>query len=143
MVDPDVVARRLLSLREALDALGRREAGDAAALAADVVLRAAVERWLQVAIESCIDIASHVVSDEGWTPVDSGRAAFLSLASHGRISMDLAQRLARASAMRNVLVHDYVDIDLAILARTVREDLADLRAFGAAAGEWLASAAPT
>ena len=54
MVDPDVVARRLLALNEALRELARPAAGDERALAADTMLRAAVERWLQIAIESCI-----------------------------------------------------------------------------------------
>ena len=31
------------------------------------MLRAAVERWLQVAIEACSDVAFHVVASEGWT----------------------------------------------------------------------------
>lgn len=48
MVDRDIIARRLLSLNEALRELARPDAGDAQALARDTVLRAAVERWLQV-----------------------------------------------------------------------------------------------
>jgi hypothetical protein len=72
------------------------------------MLRAAVERWLQVAIEACIDIATHVLASEGWTPAGSARDAFLVLANHGKIPLELAQRLGSAAGMRNVLVHDYV-----------------------------------
>jgi uncharacterized protein YutE (UPF0331/DUF86 family) len=35
--------------------------------------------------------------------------------------------------MRDILVHDYVAIDLELLARAVRDDLDDLRRFGAIA----------
>lgn len=137
MVDPEVVARRLLSLNETLIHLGRPEAGDVDRLRSDAMLRAAVERWLQLCIEACIDIAYHVVADRGWTPPDTARGAFLSLAAHDIISNDLADRLGRSAGMRNVLVHDYVDVDLDRLARTVREDLDDLRAFGAVVAELL------
>lgn len=137
MVDPDVVARRILALNEALGALARPDAGDPQALAADPVLRAAVERWLHVAIEACLDVAYHVVASEGWAPPEAGRAAFASLATHGRIPLDLARRLGGAAALRNILVHDYVSVDLDRLARVVREDLDDLRIFGALAGEWI------
>ena len=137
MVEPDVIARRLLSLNEALRELGREGAGDARSLAADAVLRAAVERWLQVAVEACMDVAYHVVASEGWTPPESGRAAFASLAAHGLLPLDLAPRLGGAAALRNVLVHDYVSVDLELLARVVREDLGDLRAFAALAGGWI------
>lgn len=124
-------------MNEALGELARPEAGDEKALAGDTVLRAAVERWLQVAIEACIDIADHVVASEGWTPPSSARAAFATLAAHGKLPVDLADRLGDAAGLRNVLVHDYVSVDLARLAATVRKDLGDLRAFGTYAATWM------
>jgi uncharacterized protein YutE (UPF0331/DUF86 family) len=137
VIDEDVVARRLLSMNEALRELERDGAADERALATDSVLRAAVERWLQVAIEACIDVADHVVAAQGWTPVESARAGFARLAAHGKLPADLASRLGDAAALRNILVHDYVSVDLARLARVVREDLGDLRAFAARVAEWM------
>lgn len=139
MVDSDVVARRLLSLNEALEQLDATGAGDAAKLAREPILRAATERWLQVAVEACIDVAYHVVADRGWTPPDTARAAFLVLATHGIIDPELAERLGAAAGLRNVLVHDYVAVDLELLARAVRQDLDDLRRFGAVAAGLIGS----
>jgi uncharacterized protein YutE (UPF0331/DUF86 family) len=124
-------------LNEALRELQRPSASDATRLSSDTVLRAAVERWLQVALESCIDIGFHVVAAEGWTPPQSARASFLSLAAHGRLSLDLAQRLALAASLRNVLVHGYAIVDVERIAKVVRDDLGDLRLFAAAAAQWL------
>lgn len=42
-----------------------------------------------------------------------------------------------AAGSRNVLVHDYADVDLSILARTVAHDLDDLRTYGAHIGALL------
>jgi uncharacterized protein YutE (UPF0331/DUF86 family) len=137
MVDSDAIARRLLTLAECLSELARPEAGDVAALARDPLLRAAVERWLQVAIEACIDIATHVVAAEGWTPAGSARDAFLVLANHDKVPLDLAQRLGSAAGMRNVLVHDYVAVDLGRIAHAVRHDLTDLRQFAGLAEPWM------
>lgn len=137
MIDEDVVARRLLALNEALRELERPAAADERSLAMDPLLRAAVERWIQVAIEACIDVADHVVAAEGWTPVDSAREGFARLAAHGKLEAQLAARLGSAAALRNILVHDYVSVDLARLARVVREDLGDLRAFAACAAKWM------
>jgi uncharacterized protein YutE (UPF0331/DUF86 family) len=137
VVDREVVARRLLVLNECLQELSRPEAGDPSRLAGDSVLRAAVERWLQLAIEACVDVATHVIADEGWTPPASGRDAFLVLAAHGRLSVELSQRLGTAVGMRNVLVHDYVTIDLFRLANVVQRDLGDLRQFAAYAAAWI------
>ena len=85
MVDPQVVARRVLALNESLRELERPSAADPAALASDRVLRAAVERWLQIAVEACIDVADHVIASEGWTPPATTRAAFATLAAFGRL----------------------------------------------------------
>ena len=137
MTGADVVTRKLLSLNDALRELGRPSAANAQALAHDPMLRAAVERWLQIAIEACVDIAEHVVADEGWTPPTSARASFEVLALNGRIPVDLAQRLGSAAALRDLLVHDYATVDLGRLAGVVRDDLSDLRAFAALAASWL------
>jgi uncharacterized protein YutE (UPF0331/DUF86 family) len=138
MVDSDVIARRLLTLAECLTELQRPDAANAASLAGDPLLRAAVERWLQVAIEACIDIATHVVAAEGWTPAGSARDAFLVLANHAKVPLELAQRLGSAAGMRNVLVHDYVAVDLGRIAHAVRHDLADLRRFAVLVEAWMA-----
>jgi uncharacterized protein YutE (UPF0331/DUF86 family) len=137
MVDPDSVVRRLLVLNECLQELSRPDAADASRLAGNSVLRAAVERWLQLAIEACVDLATHVIAEEGWTPPASGRDAFLVLAGHGRLSIDLAQRLGAAVGMRNLLVHDYLRIDLVRLASTVEKDLGDLREFASHVASWM------
>jgi uncharacterized protein YutE (UPF0331/DUF86 family) len=137
MVDAPIVTRRLLVLSEALQDLARPDAQDVRALAENRLLRAAVERWLQIAIETCIDLAYHIASDAGWPPCESARAAFALLASHGLIDVDLAARLGRAAGLRNLLVHDYVSVDLGALAHVVAHDLDDLRAFGAAVGALL------
>jgi uncharacterized protein YutE (UPF0331/DUF86 family) len=142
VVDPDVVTRRLLALNEALRELARPGTGDEATLAADRVLRAAVERWLQIAVEACIDVADHAIASEGWTPPESARAGFATLASHGKIPLDLARKLGDAAALRNILVHDYVSVDLRRLAGAVRDDLGGLRAFAAVAATWIAEPRP-
>ena len=142
MADAQIVTRRLLALNEALTDLERPAARDPHVLTTDRVLRSAVERWLQVAIEACIDLAYHVISERGWPPPESARAAFAMMAQHAVIPPDLAERMARAAGLRNVLVHDYVSVDLRILAQVVSDDLGDLRAFGAAVGALLPAQSP-
>jgi uncharacterized protein YutE (UPF0331/DUF86 family) len=137
MVDSDVLSRRLLTLTECLAELARPGAADPAALARDPMLRAAVERWLQLAVEACIDIGTHVAAAEGWTPAGSARDVFLVLANHGKVPLELAQRLGSAAGMRNVLVHDYVAVDLQRIAHVVKHDLGDLRQFATLVEPWL------
>jgi uncharacterized protein YutE (UPF0331/DUF86 family) len=110
---------------------------DTRRLTVDPVLEAAIERWVQIAVEACIDIAYHVVAERGWTPPDAARGAFTTLAAHGMISAELAERLGRAAGLRNILVHEYVRVDIALLIAAVHSGLPDLRAFAAHAAAWL------
>lgn len=133
----DRLARRIAAMTQSLRALERPEASDASRLASDPVLRAAVERWIQVAVEGAIDATQHVAAREGWTPPTTARATFLTLAGHGVIPVELATRLGRAAALRNLLVHDYAELDLVRLATIVRDDLGDLRALARALAPWI------
>jgi uncharacterized protein YutE (UPF0331/DUF86 family) len=137
VTDADVLAKRLLVVSDTLGELARPECRDVSKLRADRMLAAAVERWLQVAIEACIDVAHHVIAGEGWTPPPTGKAAFETLAAHGRIDGALAHRLGSAVGLRNLLVHDYASIDLERIARVVAHDLDDLRDFARVAATWI------
>ncbi len=141
MTNIDAIARRLLALSESLANLERPECRDPARLLVDATLRAAVERWLQVSIEACLDVAHNVIANEAWTPAPTGRAAFTTLAAHGLIAPDLAQRLGKAVGLRNLLVHDYADVDVQRLASIIAADLDDLRAFARVASGLIGTSA--
>lgn len=57
----------------------------------------------------------------------------------GMLDADLAQRLAPSAGLRNAVVHDYLDIDLGLLAKAVPEALEDYAAFVRQASTWLAN----
>lgn len=50
---------------------------------------------LQLSIQGCIDIASHIISDEGWVVPDTLAGLFDVLAKHKTISEDLNKRLKK------------------------------------------------
>jgi uncharacterized protein YutE (UPF0331/DUF86 family) len=78
---------------------------------ADADLRAATERRLQLAVQICIDIGAHLVSEiNARAPADYADI-FSSLSEAGQIDRALAERMARAAMQRNLLVHSYVDLD--------------------------------
>ena len=57
---------------------------------------------------------------------------FTLLATHRVVSRPLARKLAAMAGMRNVLVHDYMELDLGLVYRTLRNDLGDFERFIAA-----------
>lgn len=111
MADREVVVRRVREVGRRLQALRRLHRSGRAGFDADDGLRAQVERHLQIALQSAIDIALHLLAtDTDGTPEDYG-SAFVMLADAGIIPAELGGRLRLAAGLRNLLVHAYLDID--------------------------------
>lgn len=87
------------------------------------------ERYLHLACESVLDIAHHVISDEGYRQGTSYRNAIEVLAEEKLIDNDLSERLKDWMGFRNVLVHLYLDIDHGRTYDAIQQDLGDLEAF--------------
>ncbi len=84
---------------------------------------------IQRACEQCIDLANYTIRRyKLGTPRDS-RGSFSCLAREGVISPDLLPSLKGMVGFRNVLVHQYKDLDLAILEAVIERNLLDLLRF--------------
>lgn len=71
----------------------------------------ATKYTLVTAIGGCIRVAQHIAASQGWEPPSTNADAFRVLADHGVVDSELAARLARAAGFRNLLIHQYADID--------------------------------
>ena len=116
-----IVQRCVGRAREELDASGESFATDPSRQDAAVlnVVRAC---------EATIDLANHVVRRRRAGVPNSSAQAFRLLADVGVLDLDLAERLARMVGFRNIAVHAYRELDLAIVERVIREGLEDLLA---------------
>ena len=84
---------------------------------------------LQRACEQALDMANHAVAGRklGW-PKTSGES-FELLERAGLVTAAMADRMKAMVGMRNVIVHQYQDLDPDIVATVVREHLSDLSDF--------------
>jgi uncharacterized protein YutE (UPF0331/DUF86 family) len=139
LVDAESVTRRLRYMGEHIAKLRDIEKRGHAAFEEDEMLRLASERALQLAIQSATDIANHVLAeDTDITPEDYGDA-FRALAPLGVIDPSLAERLASAAGLRNILVHVYLDLDRARVWEAI-ENIEDLVKFAAAIDHYMTQA---
>lgn len=123
--DLAVVERRLRALSDALDDLNRLHDVDADGFRADPIVRAAAERLLQVSVDLAVDVNAHLAAGVLGRAPTTGRESFGAMAEAGILSPGLADLLAPAAGLRNVLVHRYVDIDVHLVTRAVA-DILDL-----------------
>jgi uncharacterized protein YutE (UPF0331/DUF86 family) len=86
-------------------------------------------------IEACVDIAQHLCASEGWGPPHDNGDAIALLGRHGVLHAELAARMQRAVGFRNVLVHEYVRVDDAVVLQRL-EDPSDLEQFVGQVADW-------
>lgn len=87
-----------------------------------------------LAVQTCSDIAAHIIADEGWPAAQSLAAAFDRLRAEGVVSPATAAALARAVGLRNVVAHRYGGINPAMVHAAATAGVRDLEA-------WVASRA--
>lgn len=127
MVDPVRLARLLQRLGEQLAILRQRASEDRAALRADEARLSGTKYRFVTALEAVLDIAHHLLASQLWGPPADSPDAVRLLARHGVVDTELADRLARATGFRNVLVHGYADVDDAVI--THLDEVDDLQRF--------------
>lgn len=130
MVDRYVVQARVAKIREYV-ALLRKIHGlaDEARFIKDPLTYGNAERYLQLAIQCVLDISNHVVADLRLSLPTDNRQLFEVLASRKIISAALAKRLTAMAGFRNILVHEYLEIDRRRVYAVVKNELGDFDKF--------------
>ena len=118
-IDRDTIQRRLRLMRDSLDRLETLRAITATRLDAEPLTRAAAERLLQVIVDLAVDVNGHLVTAIRGSAPETGHASFIDLAACGVITPEFSARLAPSAGLRNVLVHQYVDIRTDLVASSI------------------------
>lgn len=95
----------------------------------DDIKRGAIERYLQLAIESCIDIAELIISDQRLPAPLTSKETIEILGKEKIINEEFSKRFSKAVGFRNILIHDYLKIDYKELLRNLKENLKDFENF--------------
>lgn len=131
-MDTALIAEKLESLRRCVIRIEQKCPPTIEQLSGDPDVQDIVALNLQRAVQICVDIAAHVISESGApAPLTMGDA-FDTLAGMAVISSALALRLRKAVGFRNIAVHSYSTIDWAIVHAVCRHGLTDFRDFASA-----------
>ena len=130
MTDPELLAKRLSQIETCVREL--RELARPEAIDTDVREARFVEHTLQIAIQAALDAASHIVSDGHLGEPRTNRELFDLLEGASWIDAPLAAALRNMAGLRNILVHGYDTVDLAIVRDVVEQHLDELLEFVAA-----------
>jgi len=127
VTDADVVALKLARIETLVTDLRTYAKPDR--IRTDLLQQRFAEHSLQIAIQCALDAASHIVADDALGVPGTNKDLFAILVRHGWLEPALGDTLTRMVGFRNVLVHDYDEVDLGVVEDAVRHRLVDLLAF--------------
>jgi len=81
------------------------------------------------AIQSCIDMGSHIISDSEWETPSTQAEIFEILASRKVITKALAKKMIQMVGFRNRIVHEYEKTDMKIVHTVWKKHSADIESF--------------
>ena len=129
MVNKSVILRKVSFIRHNLSRLKDKENVSLESLKNDLDIQDIVLHNLQLAIQGCIDIGSHVISDEGWGVAGSLNEIFYILQNKGVIKAKMADKIISMVGFRNILVHEYETINFDIVCNILHHHLKDINEY--------------
>lgn len=111
-LNPRVIQERLQHLEENIRTLRGLQSRTREELHRDRALQWAVEHGLQTSIETVIDIGTHLIGALGLPAPRDYTSVIDIMGEHGIIPPEFAAQLRSMPGFRNILVHQYLAVDL-------------------------------
>lgn len=129
MIDYKNISARLEKLREYVSYLKSYQKKSIAQIKKDYTLQGAICRYFQLSVECIIDISELLISSLGLRKPDTSFEAIEILGENKIIPLRFSKKFAPIVGFRNILVHDYLRIDLNKVYQHLKEDLKDFNLF--------------
>ena len=125
MVDKTLILRKLAELDEYNIQIKEYEKITVVQYLDDWKIPRIIERTLQMMIETCVDIASHIIADKEYRVPKSYSDTFKVLHEEKIVSSELFSALDKMAKFRNIVVHDYDKVDAEIVVGILKKNLKD------------------
>lgn len=129
MLDLEAIQTRLSRLDEYVRILRELRTINREEFVSDYRAYGLAERYLHLSIECLLDVCNMIVSGLGLRKPARYQEVVEILAEGDVLSESLARRLAGVAGFRNILVHEYLNVDRDLVYDYLHEGLAHLEAF--------------
>ena len=126
MVDKDIMMAKAGSVRKHLNRIEMKCRVDLQAFLGDIDRQESILFNLQMAIQNCIEIASHIISEEGFGVAGSTNEMFYLLEENGCLDRDITEKMVKAVGFRNLIVHEYARLELEQVFEIAQKDIKNI-----------------
>ena len=129
MPDKSLIMRKIAELELYMEQIGEFSGIGLEEYRREWRTQSIVERTLQIMIETCADIANHIIADSKMRLPTSYADTFRVLAENDMISAELLSVMEKMAKFRNIVVHQYDRVDAEIVMLILKKHLADFENF--------------
>lgn len=129
MVDKALILRKLASLSDYLKQIAEFSPVKVDDYRSDWKVQRIVERTLQMMIETCADVAGHVIADNGLRTPETYADTFRVLGENGILTAEQTTVMEKMAKFRNIVVHQYETVDAEIVVLILKRHLSDFQQF--------------
>ena len=129
MVDVEVIKQRLNQLSTSINKIERFKEMSLEEFLKDDIIQDVVEYNLFIAINMMIDIATHIVVDNNMGSPETLGEAFNILNKEKYLNDEETKVYRNMVGLRNILSHEYINIDKKIIYSILKNNLIDIKKF--------------
>ncbi|MGJ0848114.1 Uncharacterized conserved protein YutE, UPF0331/DUF86 family [Tissierella praeacuta DSM 18095] len=129
MVNIEVIKQRLNQLSTSLNKIERFKEISLEEFLKDDIIQDVVEYNLFIAINMMIDIATHIVVDNNMGSPETLGEAFNILNKEKYLNDEETKAYRNMVGLRNILSHEYINIDKNIIHSILKNNLIDIKKF--------------
>jgi len=128
MINPAIIKVRLQEIDKNLEILVRLKKINEKKFITNPEIFKLAERCLETNIQAILDICHHIIADNNLTRPRDNKHALEIIANQKIIPSVFAKRIEPMVGLRNILVHEYIEIDPKQIYQHI-QNLDDFRAF--------------
>lgn len=124
-----VIENKISSIKKYLKILQQFNKYSKTTIQHDIIIRGSLERYLYLAIQSTIDLAEAIISYKQYRKPSTFSEAFDILYEEHIITKTLTTKLIHMTGFRNIMAHDYEQIDYDIVYNVLHKNITDIKKF--------------
>lgn len=137
MHDRPVIEAHLQNMEEALANLGRYRELSLEEFSRDLSFIWIVSKGLEILIQNLLDIGAHILASEIKNDWDDYSEIITKLGQHQIIPEAFSKKIQGMAGLRNILVHEYLRVDVKKLYDHLKNRLSDFTEFMAFVQQYL------
>ncbi|MGA1826406.1 MAG: type VII toxin-antitoxin system HepT family RNase toxin [bacterium] len=123
MVDKSLILRKIGEMEEYLKQVREFQGISVEEFVQDWKIQRIVERTLHMMIETCVDIANHIISDNEYRIPEGYADTFRVLYEQKILTGELSKIMEKMAKFRNIIIHHYDKIDEEIVVGILKKHL--------------------